>query len=152
MKATLNKALRIKAKYKCFSVGKPCFIEGNYTILTLKTAPINTSAVEALCYCWKRIPEQKHWIQVVISTSQDTSWYVAVKVTPLQLDFPLYGVGAHTAAVFSLRSCECVTVPWLIAIEDFIIINLELKRKWLKNWLLRKYILVSTVSHCPLLS
>lgn len=110
VKETLNKALRIKAKYKSFSVEKPCFIEVNYTILTLKTAPINTSAVEALCYCWNRIPEQKHWIQVVISTSQDTSWYVTMKVTRLQLDYlTVWRRSTHCCCVYyeKLRMCDC---------------------------------------------
>lgn len=48
----------IKGKYKHLSAGGSRFIEINYTILTLKTVPINTSAVEAECYRWKRIPQQ----------------------------------------------------------------------------------------------
>ncbi len=65
----------------------------NDTILTLETAPINTSAVWAECCSWKKISEQN--IQMVISTSQDVFWYVAVDLYSLQLDSLLFGVGVH---------------------------------------------------------
>lgn len=44
----MSKRLIIKRKRgKCLGVGKSCLIEINYTMLTLKTPPINTGATEA---------------------------------------------------------------------------------------------------------